>query len=103
MYLNLDYTKKHLNIETEYTLDDEYILNLMCTTENVVENHIDKKLSELESSDGTLPSGLIHAMLLLVGNFYANRESVAFASSNEIPLSYSYLLDLYKDYSPKNN
>lgn len=102
MYLTLDIAKKHLNIEREFTVDDEYILNLICTVEDVVEKHIDKKLSELENPDGTLPSGLLHAMLLLVGNFYANRESVAFASSNEIPLSYSYLLDLYKDYSAKN-
>ena len=41
MYLNLDIVKKHLNIEKEYTLDDEYILNLMCVAENAVEKHID--------------------------------------------------------------
>ena len=39
--------------------------------------------------------------MLLVANFYANRESVAFASSSEIPTSYNYLLDLFKDYSTK--
>lgn len=36
MYLNLDLMKKHLNIENSYTLDDEYILNLMCVAENAV-------------------------------------------------------------------
>ena len=37
-------------------------------------------------------------MLLLVGNFYANRESVAFASTNNVPYSYQYLIDLYRNY-----
>lgn len=101
MYLNLDIVKKHLNIEKEYTLDDEYILNLMCVAEDAVEKHIDNKLQKLEDADGNLPSALLHAIMLLVANFYANRESVAFASSSEIPTSYNYLLDLFKDYSSK--
>lgn len=101
MYLELDIVKKHLNIEKEYTLDDEYILNLMCVAENAVENHIDNKLQNIEDADGNLPSALLHAIMLLVANFYANRESVAFASSSEIPTSYNYLLDLFKDYSNK--
>ncbi|WP_129648481.1 head-tail connector protein [Bacteroides salyersiae] len=101
MYLNLDIVKKHLNIEKEYTLDDEYILNLMCVAENAVEKHIDNKLQNLEDEAGNLPASLLHAIMLLVANFYANRESVAFASSSEIPTSYNYLLDLFKDYSTK--
>lgn len=101
MYLNLDLIKKHLNIEKEYTLDDEYILSLMCVAEDAVAKHIDNKLQNLEDADGNLPSALLHAIMLLVANFYANRESVAFASSSEIPTSYNYLLDLFKDYSSK--
>ena len=101
MYLNLDIVNKHVNIEKEYTLDDEYILNLMCVAENAVEKHIDNKLQNLEDEAGNLPASLLHAIMLLVANFYANRESVAFASSSEIPTSYNYLLDLFKDYSTK--
>lgn len=101
MYLNLDLMKKHLNIENSYTLDDEYILSLMCVAEDAVERHIDNKLKNLEDEEGNLPSSLLHSIMLLVANFYANRESVAFASSSEIPTSYNYLLDLFKDYSNK--
>ena len=101
MYLNLDIVKKHLNIEKEYTLDDEYILNLMYVAENAVEKHIDNKLQNLEDEAGNLPASLLHAIMVLVANFYAHRESVAFASSSEIPTSYNYLLDLFKDYSTK--
>lgn len=101
MYLELDIVKKHLNIEKEYTLDDEYILQLMCVAEDAVEKHIDNKLKNLEDEAGNLPASILHSMMLLVANFYANRESVAFASSTEIPTSYNYLLDLFKDYSSK--
>ena len=101
MYLNLELTKKHLNVEQEYIADDEYILQLMQVAEDAVAKHIDNKLQNLEDEEGKLPSSLLHAIMLLVANFYANRESVAFASSSEIPTSYNYLLDLFKDYSSK--
>ena len=73
----------------------------MCVAEDAVEKHIDVKLKNLEDEEGNLPSSLLHSIMLLVANFYANRESVAFASSSEIPTSYNYLLDLFKDYSRK--
>ena len=99
-YLQLYQIKKHLNIDEDFHLDDEYLVDLSIVAEQVVQKHIDNNLDELcAENDGELPSPLMHAMLLLIGNFYANRESVAFASSSEIPLSYSYLLDLYKNYN----
>jgi len=42
-------------------------------------------------------------MLLFIGNMYLSRESVTFGNAVEIPLSYNYLLDLYKDYSKKED
>lgn len=35
----------------------------------------------------------------MVGNLYANRESVAFAQSYELPKSYEYLLSMYINYN----
>nr|DAW52113.1 MAG TPA: head-tail connector protein [Caudoviricetes sp.] len=32
-------------------------------------------------SEGALPASLLHAVLLMIGNLYNNRESVAFASA----------------------
>ena len=102
MYLKLYQIKKHLNIDEDFTEDDEYLVDLANVVEFVVAKHIDDNLEELaKSNGGELPPPLLHAMLLLLGNYYANRESVAFAGSSEIPLSYSYLLDLYKNYSNK--
>lgn len=78
--------------------DDEYIKALCLAAENAVENHIARPLSEI-TDDGKLPPAVKHAILLLVGHFYANRESVSFATASEIPLAYQYLLQPYKSYA----
>lgn len=98
MYIQLYEIKKHLNIDEDFRDDDEYIMSLVQVAEKVVEKDIDTPLETLEDGDGSIPSPLIQAMKLLVGNFYANRESVAFANVVKVPLSYNYLIDLYKNY-----
>ena len=80
--------------------DDEYLLHLAEVAELAVQKHIDQNLNELcAENSGDLPSPLLHAMLLMIGNLYENREPIAFASATEIALSYNYLLDLYKNYN----
>lgn len=100
-YLTLEQIKQHLNIDSDYTGDDNYLTSLAEVVEMVVEKHIDNSLEAL-SEGGELPPPLRHAMLLLIGNYYNTRESIAFVSSSEIPLSYNYLLDLFKNYSNNN-
>lgn len=102
MYIQLYEIKKHLNINEDFHDDDEYLVSLEEVAEKVVETNIDTKLVKLEDGDGEIPSPLKQAMLLLIGNFYANRESVAFAMSTEVPHSYRYLIDLYRDYRGEN-
>ncbi|MCQ2978732.1 MAG: head-tail connector protein [Clostridia bacterium] len=108
MFINLNETKKHLYVDSGFTEDDEYILGLIEVAEQVVEEHIDCKLIDLcdLNEDGqvdltTLPAPLKHAMKLFVGNLYANRESIAFAQSHELPLSFKYLINLYKNYESR--
>lgn len=104
MFITLERIKQHLNIDNYYTDDDEYLLYLEGVAESVVEKHIDNNLSSLLDGNGDLPSPLLHAMLLFIGDMYQSRESVAFNSSPvEIPQSFSYLLSLYKNYSNEDN
>lgn len=103
MYIDLQTIKKHLNIDTEFTEDDDYLMMLEGVAEISVEKHIDKELTQLDDGEGNLPSPLKQAMLLFIGNMYLSRESVTFGNAVEIPLSYNYLLDLYKDYSKKED
>lgn len=98
-YLNLDLIKKHLNIDSDFHDDDSYLEALADIVEEVTEKHIDFSLKKLTAdNNGKIPTPLLQAMLLLLGTYYSNRENVAFASSAEIPLSYSYLLSLYQNY-----
>ncbi len=99
MYLQLYQVKKHLNINDEFRDDDEYLVDLIGVAQNIVQKHIDVELQSLENGDGELPPPLIQAMLLLVGNFYANRESVVFAGAQPLPHAFEYIIALYKNYN----
>jgi hypothetical protein len=50
--------------------------------------------------DGLLPAGLRQAMLLILGHFYANRESIIIGvGATEIPMGFKYLITPYKNYT----
>jgi uncharacterized phage protein (predicted DNA packaging) len=97
MYIELEQAKKHLNIDNDFLEDDNYIIDLICVCEDAVQRHINIKFEEI-TIDSVLPASLQHAILLLIATYYANRETVAFASANKIPFAYDYLLDLFKKY-----
>lgn len=104
MFLTVKELKKQLNIDPQFTDDDQYLKDLANVAEKVVEKHIDMKLEVVASKNGgVFPSPLLHAMKLFVANLYENREPVGFASSSELPLSFQYLLSLYKNYSNQYN
>ncbi|OJV22856.1 MAG: DNA-packaging protein [Bacteroidetes bacterium 41-46] len=97
MYITLEQVKKHLNVDEEFTSDDLYILDLITVSEDAISRHLNIALSELEAG-GKIPPAITHAMLLMVGNLYANREPVSYGIMAKIPLSYEYLIGLYKKY-----
>lgn len=98
MYIDLDYAKKHLNIEPDFVEDDEYILGLIGMAEQAVRVHVNEDFDTLaDSNGGCLPSPLVQAMLLMVGNMYQNREPVG-TKEKELPFNYRYLIDLYRNY-----
>lgn len=103
MFLSLETIKKHLNIDEYFHEDDEYLCSLALVAEEVVKRHIDCEFDALLDEVGMIPRPLLQAMLLFIGNMYQSREAVTFTSVSEIPLSFSYILDLYKNYSAKNN
>lgn len=101
MYISLEDAKKHLNVDISYTDDDQYILDLITVAEDSVSKHLDIALDELEDGNGMLPSSVVHAMLLMIGNLYANREPVSYSTVMKIPYTYEYLISLYKHYTVK--
>lgn len=97
-YLNLELIKTHLNLQN-FSDDDKYLQHLGSAVEFVVERDIDKKLTTIaQENGGELPPSLLHAMLLLLGTYYANRENISYASCVEVPKTYAYICDLYRCY-----
>ena len=100
MFLTLERIKKHLNMDEYFTDDDDYLMFLEDVAEQTVQRHIDSNLSVLaDENGGELPSPLIQAMLLYIGNMYSSRESIKFSNVQDVPFSYDYLLSLYKNYN----
>ena len=98
MYITLSEAKQHLIIDSSFTADDEYILALIDVAEDAVSKNINIALENL-TVDGEIPPAVKAAILLLVGNLYANREPVSYASVNKVPYTFDYLISLYKNYS----
>ena len=98
MYISLDYAKKHLNIEDSFTEDDEYILGLIAAAEQAVRVHENEDFDTLaENNGGCLPTPLLQAMLIAIGNWYQNREPLGTRNA-ALPFNYEYLISLYRNY-----
>ncbi len=98
-YLTLSTVKQHLIVDASFTDDDAYIGGLMNVAEAVVERDIDVPLATLVDGAGNLPAPITQAMLLVVGNLYANREPVAIGTiTASIPYTFDYLKGLYKNH-----
>ena len=98
MYISLDYAKKHLNVEDSFHDDDEYIMGLINVAQEAVRVHVNEDFDKLaEANGGCLPAPLEQAMLLMVGNYYQNREPLGTRNA-ELPLNVVYLINLYRNY-----
>lgn len=81
--LTVDDLKKHLNIDHDE--DDAYIEDLISVAEDAVETYINRPLSDMVDAEGKLKPAIRHACRLLIGTWYANRESVVFSTPSELP------------------
>lgn len=81
--LTLEDLKKHLNID--HNEDDAYITDLISVAVDAVETYINRPIAEFVDAEGNLKPAIRHACRLLIGTWYANRESVVFASPSELP------------------
>lgn len=99
MYISLDLAKKHLNIDADFTEDDQYILGLIQAAEEAVKVHINDDLDTIaENNGGCVPAPIIQAILLQIGAMYQNREIVG-TKTSELPFSYLYLIRLYQNWN----
>lgn len=82
MYITVEDLKKHLNVD--HSEDDAYIEELSEVAEDAVAEYLNRPIADFVT-DGKLKASVRHAIRLLVGTWYASRESVAFASPSVLP------------------
>ena len=101
MYVTLSQVKQHINIDETYNGDDDYIIQLIHAAEDAVVKRLNvKHLSRLvDSNTGGLPGSVSQSILLLVGNWYQNREPIAMGNAVKIPYTLDFLFDLNKNYN----
>lgn len=94
MEIILDEIKQHLNLEADWHGEDSYLQSLIGAAKQVVQMHICDDIDG-KSEGQLLP--LAHAIKLLVGTWYMNRESLSNLQKGNH--SYEYILSLYKNYN----
>ena len=93
MYITVEDLKRHLNVD--HSEDDTYIGDLYEVAEDAVAEYLNRPLTDFVDNDGHLKASVRHAIRLLVGTWYASRESVAFAAPSVMPDGvYALLLPL---------
>lgn len=105
-YVTIGEIKKHLNIETEFTEDDEHLLQLISVAEMVVYDYCNGGLSGSTTTiiiDGetvtALPKSVKQAILLFAAHLYVTRTMVSFAQGYEIPFAFKFLLNPHRNFS----
>lgn len=94
MEITLDEIKAHLNIEKDWHGEDQYVQSLLSVAQVIVQKHICDDIDGVKEGE-QIP--LLHAIKLLVGTWYMNRESLSNLQKGNH--SYEYILSLYKNYS----
>lgn len=90
LYVKIADLKTHLNVD--FDEDDEYIESLSAAAQASLEMRIQQPLSNLEDKDGNLNPMLIHAIKIMVGTLYDNREAVSYGQPRAVPYTLDYLL-----------
>ena len=96
-YTLLAAVKAHLNIETAFTDDDTYLTSLIGVAELSIREYC--CWAEAEYPDADIPVTIKQAALLLIGQLYTTRTIVSFAQGYEIPYSFKFILNPYRNYT----
>lgn len=90
--ISLELFKAHVRAD-DFTGDDEYLTHLLATAEEAVLTHLNRPdLREAE----VLPLPVVHAVLLLGGHWYNQRESVSAVQMHSVPDTLQSLLKPFR-------
>ena len=97
-YITLELIKQQCNIDEWSDVDDAYLENLCLVCQEVTEQYLGYSLAEILNENGLLPKPIEHAILLLIGHYYAHRESVSELTYKEVPQTFEFLIQMFKNY-----
>lgn len=95
-YFTLNELKQQLNIELSYSDDDIILSGLTSMVSVAVNNYCNDGLTGYTTQN--LPLPVKQAAIMLASHLYINRQLVSFAQGQEIPYSFKFLLDSYKNF-----
>lgn len=95
-YVTLEELKQHLNVD--FDTDDAYITGLIEPVQLLIESYLNNPL-DTYVKDAKIDRRIWHAIRILIANYYANRESVTFATPQVIPGHIELLLQPLKRYT----
>ena len=95
-YFTLAELKRNLNIEQEFTDDDLLLNSLMNVATLSVQNYCNLGLSGYTGT--TAPVVVKQAAIMIASHLYINRTPVTYGSPIEIPYTFRFLLDPYKNF-----
>lgn len=94
--MDLSLVKLQLRIDDDYEAEDSLIQSYIDAARAHIEQHCDRKIVDSEPANDeemALTPDVQQALLLLVGHWYANRESVVIGqTSNQVQLAFEDLL-----------
>lgn len=94
--VSLELFKQHVRAD-DFTGEDGYMEHLLETAEEAVVNATQRTADELaEMGGGRLPSSLVHAVLMLAGHWYNQRESVSTVQMHEVPDAFQSLVKPFR-------
>ena len=103
--LSLELVKQQLRLEPDYPDEDALLAIYVKAALGMIEKHTRRKLTEVPDDNIDPEATLIFdgdiqlAALLIIGHWYANRESVVVgASGASLPLAFDALLQPYVRY-----
>ena len=97
-YLSLDEIQKQCNVDPQWDGDDEFLVMVGDSAEDMAAQLLDCPLEELAAQNGELPATVRHAIRILTDYFYAvNRGSSD--NDKEIPEAALIMLKLYRQFN----
>ncbi len=94
---SLELLKQHVRAD-DFADDDEYLLHLLDAAELSIVHYTNRSLADLLELGGgkDFPADLTHAILLICGHWYNQRESVSAQQMHAVPHALESLIRPYR-------